>query len=94
MAIRKVVGGSQKASGPMFGQTVPMMKPKMATAQGGMGGMKPQGELVGHVGSVRGQGKPAEKTMRNTPFKRPQQHPGPTNTFGYAHHDYQPKKRI
>ena len=94
MAIRKVVGGSQSASGRMFGQTVPMMKPTFNTSQPDRKGFKAQGSLVGHVAAVKGMGTPATKTMNNAPFKRPQDYPKPSGTAFYARHDYQPKKAI
>ena len=94
MAIPKVTGGSQSASGRMCGQTVPMMAPKFNTTQPDRKGFKAQGSLVGHVAAVPGMGTPATKTLNNAPFKRPADRPAPGGLAFYARRDYQPKKAI
>lgn len=97
MALPKAHGTNNGFGGKMIGQTVPMMNKPMAKTQPGRPGFKSQGSLVGHVAGVPGTGgTPAEKTMRNAPFRRPQDAPASRNVMPGSRivHDYSPKKKI
>ena len=95
MKIPKAFGTNNSlGTGKMLGQTVPMMRPPIATSQPNRSGFIAQGSLVGHVAAVLGSGTPAHTTMRDASFKRPHMAPAGKNQYGRWMVDYSPKSKI